>query len=114
MVRHRDVAVLESVARLLEHVWGAGHRFLTAGDHDVDYAGPKELTCKGDCVKPDRHALLIVRAGADIGMPPATAGRLAGRDLAAPGREHLAHDHVLHLIAGDPGSRECTLDSDPA
>ena len=61
--------------------------------------------------RPDRHTLLIGQrrhghrdAGAD--------GGLAGRDLAGAGLQHLAHDHVLHLLGRDPGALQRGLDRD--
>ena len=46
-------------------------------------------------------------------MPPLTRG-LAGGDLAGAGLEHLAHDHVVDLVAGDAGLLQRGLDRDAA
>ena len=63
--------------------------------------------------RPDRQTLLIVSEGTVIGIPAATA---ACRDgiWPAPGLEHLAHDHVVDLVTGDPGPVERRLDRDAA
>ena len=45
---------------------------------------------------PDRQTLLSVMAGHGH-RDAALDGRLAGGDLALPGLEHLAHDHVVDL-----------------
>ena len=45
-------------------------------------------------------------AGLDRGLP--------GGDLAGAGLEHLAHDHVLDLVAGDAGALQGRLDGDAA
>ncbi len=37
---------------------------------------------------------------------PALCGRLAGRDLALPGLEDLAHEHIVHLVRGNTGPHE--------
>ena len=39
---------------------------------------------------------------------------LAGGDLALPGLEHLAHDHVVDLVGADTGALERALDRDTA
>ena len=62
---------------------------------------------------PDRHTLLIGErrdAERDAGL----VRGLAGRDLAGAGLQHLAHDHVLHLLGRDAGALERGLDGDPA
>ena len=53
----------------------------------------------------------MVVAGTVIGMPPLT-GRLAGGDLAGAGLEHLAHEDVVDLLAGEAGPDERLLDGE--
>src|SRR3712207_8437604 len=40
------------------------------------------------------------------------SGGLPRRDLAGAGLQHLAHDHVLHLVRGDPGALQRRPDGD--
>ena len=40
--------------------------------------------------------------------------RLAGGDLAGPGLEHLAHEDVVDLLAGEAGPLERLLDGEAA
>jgi hypothetical protein len=56
---------------------------------------------------------LIAIEGVLIGMPAGDRG-LAGRHLPGPGLQHLAHDHVLHLLGRHPGALQRCLDRDPA
>lgn len=62
---------------------------------------------------PDRHTLLTVSAGTFIGMPALIAACRAGIWPAAR-LEHLAHDHVLDLVAADAGPVQGGLDRDAA
>ena len=57
--------------------------------------------------------MLIVIAGTVIGMPAFAAAWRAG-DLALPGLEHLAHDHVVDLLGPDAAALERGLDRDAA
>jgi hypothetical protein len=72
-VEHRDVAVLEALARLRQQVRGVGHRLHAAGDDDVELAGADELVGQRDRVDA-RQADLVDGQGGDVhGMPPLTA-----------------------------------------
>ena len=62
-------------------------------------------------LRPDRHTLFTVVAGTVIGMPPLD-GRLAGGDLARPGLQDLAHEHVVDIVGRHAGALERGLDGD--
>jgi hypothetical protein len=47
--------------------------------------------------RPDRHTLLIVRAG-HVHADPGIDRGLAGGDLAGACLQHVAHDHVVDLL----------------
>ena len=76
---------------------------------------PALISCAASAIasRPDRHTLLIVSEGTVIGMPPATA---ACRDayLARARLQHLAHDHVVDLVAGHARPLQRRLDHDAA
>ena len=98
---------------LLEHVRGAGHRFLPAGDHDVEVACPDDLIGERDRVEPGQAHLVDGQGG--HGHRDAAGDRgLAGGDLPCACGENLTHDDVLDLIAGDPRLVERRLDRDAA
>ena len=54
---------------------------------------------------PDRQTLLTVVDGTLMGMPPVHRG-LTGGHLPGAGQEHLAHEDVVHVLAGDAGPLE--------
>ena len=62
---------------------------------------------------PERQTLLMVVDGTVIGMPAVDRG-LAGGHLTGAGQEHLAHEHVVDLLAGEPGPLEGGLDGEAA
>ena len=61
----------------------------------------------------EAQTLLMVSEETSFGMPRLDL-RLARRDLALAGLEHLAHDHVLDLLGLDVGALERGLDRDAA
>ena len=90
-----------------------GHRLHAAGHHDVELAGADELVGQRDRVQAGQADLVDGQRGdghRDAGLD----GGLAGGDLARAGLEHLAHDHVLDLVAGDAGTLQRGLDRDAA
>ena len=62
---------------------------------------------------PERHTLLTVIAGTVIGIAGLDR-RLAGGDLALPGLEDLAHDHVVDLLGADARALERGRDREAA
>lgn len=79
--------------------------FLAAGDDDVGVA-------KGDLLGAECHraqagaAHLIDAPGRGLFRHTGRNGRLAGRVLPLAGREHLAHDHFVHIIRIHPSALE--------
>jgi hypothetical protein len=55
-----------------------------------------------DGVQP-RQAHLVHRGGRDAQGDAALDRRLAGGDLAGAGQDHLAHEDVVDLVAGEAG-----------
>ena len=78
VVCHRDIALLEAGARLRKQVRCLRYRLLAARHDHLDAAGADQLIGQQNESIPDRHTLLIVSAGTDLGMPPATAACRAG------------------------------------
>jgi hypothetical protein len=114
VVAHRDVAVLEALAALLQQVRGVGHRLHAAGDDDLALTGADELVGHGDRVDA-RQADLVDRDRRHVHRDAALDRGLAGGDLAAAGlQDHLAHDDVVDLVAGDAGLLQGALDGDAA
>ena len=107
------VAVLVAGALAEQQVRGVGHRLHAAGHHDVELAGPDELVGQGDRVQAGEADLVDGQrrhGHRDAGLDR----RLAGRDLPGAGLQHLAHDHVLHLVGRDAGALQRGLDRDAA
>src|SRR6266568_257403 len=96
-VQNLDRAVLVTRSRLRQQVRRVGHRLLTAGNDDVELAGPDELVGKRDGVQA-RQADLVDRDRRDGQRDAGLVRSLPGRDLPGAGLQHLAHDDVLHLL----------------
>lgn len=111
VVQDLDGAVLVALAGLREHVRGVGHRLLAARHHDVELTRADELVGEGDGVEA-READLVDVEGGDVHRDAGLDGGLPGRELARSGLEHLTHDHVLHLVPGDPGPVQGGLDGE--
>jgi acetyl-CoA acetyltransferase len=103
------VAVLEAFARLRQQVRSVGHRLHPAGDDDVVLTGADQLVGERDRVDPGQ-ADLVDRDRRNGHRNAGLVGCLAGRDLAGAGLDDLAEDDVLHLVTGDPGLLQGTLD----
>lgn len=112
-VEHLDRAVLVTLAGLRQQVRGVGHGLLAAGDDHVEFAGANELVGERDRVQA-READLVDRQRRDVHGDAGLHGGLAGRDLPGAGLEDLPHDHVLDLVAADPGAVEGGLDREAA
>ena len=100
-------AVAERVPEpgLGQQVGGVGHALHAAGDDHVVLAGADQDV--GQRRRPhSRCAHLVDRLGADRGPEADADGHLAGGDLARPGLQHLAHDHVADVGRGDAGALE--------
>ena len=94
VVQNRDVAVLVAGAAVHQQVRRLRHGLLTTGHHHIELAGANELVSQRDGVDAGQ-AHLVDGQRRNV---PADAGRhrgLPGGHLAGPGRQHLAHDHVL-------------------
>ena len=76
---------------------------------------PSRTSCDASAMasRPDRQTLLTVSAGMSIGDAGRDGG-LPGRDLPGAGLQHLAHDHVLHLVRADSGPPQGPGDRDAA
>lgn len=112
-VEHLDGAVLEALTGLRKQVRGVGHGLLATGDDDVELTRADELVGQRDGVEAGEADLVDGQRG-DVHGDAGLHGRLARRDLPRPGLEHLAHDHVLHLVAADARPVQCRLDGDGA
>ncbi len=113
VVAEGDVAVFEAFAAFFEHVGCAGHRFLPAGDDDVEFAGADELVGEGDGVDAGQAHLVDAQGGHGHGDAGGDGG-LAGGHLAGAGGEDLSHDDVLDLFGCDSGLVEGAFDGDAA
>jgi hypothetical protein len=96
-----------------QQVRSLGHRLHPAGHHDVGVAGVDHLVGGVEGVDA-RQAYLVERHGGDGHRDAALGRRLAGGDLALSRLEHLAHDHVVDVVAADPGPFQRRLDGEPA
>ena len=112
-VERLHVAHAGAEARLREHVGRLRHRLHPAGDGDLDVTGAdRGVEHAGGAHA--RGADLVDRLGGDLLRDPGVDLRLARRDLARAGLQHLAHHDVLHLLGRDAGALERGLDGDAA
>jgi len=81
-------------------------------DH-VELAGPDQLGSERDRVK-SGQADLVDRERRDRHRDASRSRGLPRRDLARSGLQHLAHDHVVNLVAGQAGSVQRGLDREAA
>ena len=107
------VAVAEPAARPLRQVRGVGHRLHAAGHDDVGVAGLDHLIGEVDRVQ-TRQADLVDVDRRHVHRNPGLDGGLAGRHLALPGHQHLAHDDVVDLLGRDTGPFQGLGDGEPA
>jgi hypothetical protein len=116
VVHHRvdDLLVADAVpgARSGQEVGRLGHGLHAAGDDDVGLAVLDHLVGEVDGVEAGQ-AHLVDRGGGHRHRDAGVDGGLAGRDLAGPGLQHLAHEHVVHLLGGDARPLEGRLDGEP-
>ncbi len=109
VVEHLDAAVRPALARAGHEQRRLGHRLLAAGHDDgclAEADQPRGIR-DGDEA---RQADLVDGGG---GHAPRDAGRdggLLGGVLAGAGLEHLAHDHGVDVVGGDPGLLERAAD----
>ena len=113
VVEDGDVAVLVARAAVHQQVRRLGHRFLAAGHHDVELAGPNQLVSQGDGVD-TRQAHLVDRQRGDVPADACVDRGLPGRHLPGTRGQDLAHDHVLDREAGYAGLLQRALDGDGA
>jgi hypothetical protein len=109
VVDERGVAVLGALTRTEQHVRGLRHRLLAAGDDDLVLAGADELVGERNGVQAG-EAHLVDGERRNVQRDAALVRGLTRGDLAGAGLEHLAHDHVVDLVAAHPGLLEGALD----
>ena len=104
-VDHLGVAHPRTEPGLGYQVRGFGHRLHATGNHHLDLARADQLVRQRDRVEAGEAHLvdgqrrhLLRDTSFDRGLP--------GGDLARAGLQHLAHDHVVHVFAFDPGPLE--------
>jgi hypothetical protein len=116
-VRHRvderSVAVLVAGPSARKQVRGIGHRLHAAGDDDIELARRDELVCQGDRVKAGQADLVDGDGGHRHRDATFDRGLPSG-DLTGAGLQHLAHDHVVDLVTGQPGPGQRGFDGDTA
>src|SRR5919106_970955 len=96
-----------------QEVRGSGHRLHPPGHHHLDLSGADQLVGQGHGVQP-RQADLVDRDRRDLPRDTGPDGGLPGGDLAGPGLDHLAHDHVVDLVSLQPRPGEGLPDRRPA
>jgi hypothetical protein len=108
-------AVTEALAgaRLRQVVGNVRHRLHPARDDAAMIAGLDRLRRQHHRLE-TAAADLVDRHGADLVGDPGTALRLAGRVLAEPRLQHVAHDHFLDGIGLHPGAAHGLPDRDRA
>ena len=115
VVHHRvdDLLVADAVAgaSARQQVGRLGHRLHAAGHDDVGLALLDHLIGQVDGVEPGQ-AHLVDGGRRHRHRDAAVHRRLAGADLAGAGLEHLAHEDVVDLLAGEAGAHERLLDGE--
>ena len=94
------VAHALAVAGVGQYMRGVGHGFLAPGDDEVGVAAGDGLSGQMYGLEPGAADLVDGHGGGLPGQPGLDGG-LAGRVLAGPAGEHLAHDDFIHLVGGD-------------
>jgi hypothetical protein len=85
-----------------DQVGGVAHRLHAPGDDQPGLAELDVLGGGGDGVQP-READLVHGQGGHGHRDPGPGGGLPGRDLALPGLQDVAHDHMLDRPGVGPG-----------
>ena len=107
------VAVAVAGAGAGQQVRAVGHRLHAARDDDVELADADQLVRHRDGVQP-RQAHLVDGQGGDVHRDAALDRGLPGGDLPGPGLDHVPHDHVVDLAAGDADLLQGRGDREPA
>jgi hypothetical protein len=107
------VAIPVPGPRTGQQVRALRHRLHPTGDDHVELPEADQLICHGDRVEPGQ-ADLVHRQGGHAHSDPALDRGLTGRDLARAGLDHVAHDHVVDLVAADPGALQGRRDRERA
>ena len=107
------VAVAVAGAGAGQQVRAVGHRLHAARDDDVELAGADQLVGHRDRVQP-RQAHLVDGQGGHVHRDAALDRGLPGGDLPGAGLDHMTHDHVVDLVAGDPRALQRRGDGEPA
>ena len=94
---------------LAEQVRRLRHRLLAARDDDLELARADQLVGQRDGVDAGQ-AHLVDRERGHVHRDAARDRGLPRGDLPGARREHLTHDHVLHLLGRDPGPLQRGLD----
>jgi hypothetical protein len=113
VVEHGHLAVLEPAPRLRQQVRRAAHRLHTARDHEIAVARAQEPVGDRDRGQP-REAHLVHGETRYVHGDPARDGRLPGRILARPRREHMPHDDLPDQLGRDAGPFKGGPDRDAA
>ena len=109
----RCVAVAVAGPGAGQQVRAVGHRLHAAGHDHVELAVADQLVGHRDRVQPGQ-AHLVHRHRGHRHRDAALDRGLPGGDLPGPGLDHMTHDHVVDLVAGDPGPVQGGFDGEPA
>ncbi len=101
-VDQRGVTEPEAGTGAREQVRGLGHGLHAARHDDLGVAGADHLVGQIDRVE-TREAHLVDGVGRDRHRDASLDRRLARRDLALSGQDHLAHQDVVHLVGRHAG-----------
>jgi hypothetical protein len=107
------VAVAIAGARARLQVRAARHGLHAARHDHVELAVADELVGHRDRVQPGQ-AHLVDRQRWYGHRDAALDGGLPGGDLTRSGLDHVTHDHVVDLVAADPGPGHGLLDGEAA
>ena len=113
VVQQRAVAIAVAGAPLGDQVRGIGHALHAAGHHHVLAAGLDQVMGQHHGLHAG-SAYLVERGGTGGWRKPRLQRGLPGRCLALAGGQHAAHQHFLHLVGGDAGALDRSLDDSSA
>ncbi len=97
VVKHLAVPHAVAAPGLVQQIGRVGHAFHAARHDQIDATGAQRIVGE-DRRLHTRAAHLVQRGAGGRLAQPGTERRLACRRLAEAGRQHTAHQHLLHLI----------------